>query len=174
MKNNFYVLLLCIIITSCVTTYITERSTNVKVKNYTYNEHINFTIKKVDERGSLSSRSVNYGFHNGMLGFTSISKPDKGNKFAVIHITMKNTSDQRQEVNLYDFVLIAGKDSIKYVPEYVLTRNFITLTDYAEGYVEVKKHKFMSRQLAYNIPLYYSINTLLVANKKINIEYIRE
>jgi hypothetical protein len=162
---------------SCDSVYIPFRSTKVKIKNHKYNEYINFAINKVEERGSLNGGGpgIALGIANNLsIGYTPQNKPDKGNKFAIVHITMKNTTSEKQEVNLYDFILIAGKDSIKFVPQNTLMNNRLKYKNNADGYVAIKPQKFMKTQLVYNIPSYYSINTFLIGNMKVDIKYIRK
>lgn len=150
MKKILLLSLIGILATSCYTTY------PVIPKSQNYTESISFTIDKIVEGKSVATG--NGSWH-----------PSRGNKFVFVFLTLKNSLEEKQELDFDNFILLNPRTKTKHKAEWAMVTGPINIWGKIDS--QIGKGDEKKRKLVFIFPEEDKAEMLMVNDKIINIEY---
>lgn len=154
MKNKIkkisLLFLMGVLTTSCYTVY------QVVPKSYNYTESILFRIDKIEEGKSIATGNGSWN-------------ASRGNKFVFVYLTLRNDSNQRQELDFDDFILLNPRTQTKHKAEWAMVTGPINMWGKIDSYIGKGDEK--KRKLVFIYPEEDKAKILMVNDKIIEIEY---
>jgi hypothetical protein len=150
MKRILILSLIGVLVSSCYTTY------QVIPKTQNYTESISFTIDKIVEGKSVATG--NGSWH-----------PSRGHKFVFVFLTLKNSLEEKQELNFDNFLLLNPRTQTQYKAEWAMLTGPINMWGKIDS--KIAKGDEKKRKLVFIFPEEDKAEMLMVNNKIIDIEY---
>jgi len=140
----------CLFFSSCyVTKFVSENEVNIT-------DHLTLKIDQIQEGSQIGAGGGSY-----MAG--------KGQKFVMLFVTVKNTSDKKQDLNFEDFYLLDTVSKTKRKAEFVMLTSAVNLWGSTDSSVKANDKK--SRKVVFTFPKGQVPSLLLINDKLINIPY---
>lgn len=152
MKKKLSFLLL-IVFTSCYS--IKE----VSPKEYNYNQHIDFIINKIEEKQSISDSPRSNGTYQSNIN----------DKFVLIHMTIINSSEKRQEFNFNNVYLFDPKTNTKYRADWTISSSIMKKNRDISHFIKEKRS--INRTLVFMFPNNEKAQYLKINNQLIDIKF---
>ena len=152
MKKILLLTLIGFLVTSCYTAY------QVIPKTYNYTESISYTIDKVEEGKSVSTGN---GYWNA----------SRGNKFVFVFLTLKNSLEEKQELDFDNFNLLNARTKTKHKAEWAMAVGPINIWGKIDSYIRKGDEK--KRKLVFIFPDEDKAELLMVNDEVIKIEYAK-
>lgn len=152
MKKAITFFIFGIFFSSCYTVY------QVMPNSYHYSESISFTIDKIEEGKSISTG--NGAWH-----------ASRGNKFIFVFLTLKNSMEQKQELDFDNFLLLNERTETKHKVEWSMMPGPINMWGRIDS--RIGKGDEKQRKLVFIFPEEDKAKMLMVIDEIIEIEYAK-
>jgi hypothetical protein len=152
MKKILLLSLIGILVNSCYTVY------QVIPKTHNYTESISYTIDKVEEGKSVATGNGHWN-------------ASRGNKFVFVFLTLKNSLDEKQELDFDNFNLLNTRTKTKHKAEWAMVVGPVNMWGKIDSYIRKGDEK--KRKLVFIFPDEDKAELLMVNDEIIKIEYAK-
>lgn len=151
-KNLAVISAVCLFFSSCyVMRHVTENKNNITA-------HLILKIDKIEEGSSIGTGGGGY-------------IPGKDQKFIFVYVTIKNNSDENQELNFENFYLLDTISKTKIKLGSVMMTSAVNVWGATDS--SIKANKAKSRKMVFTFPKKQIASYLFFNDKAISIPYAK-